>query len=66
MPGSRVAGERPTEPLEDLAVDGEDLQQAGIRNGPQMGNVLRALLERVIDDPTMNTNARLLELAKAL
>ena len=56
------------DPIEiaDLAVDGEDLQKAGIKNGPQMGKVLHALLERVIDDPGMNTNAKLLELAKAL
>jgi tRNA nucleotidyltransferase (CCA-adding enzyme) len=56
------------DPIEiaDLAVDGEDLQKAGIRNGPQMGKVLHALLERVIDDPALNTTSQLLELAKAL
>jgi tRNA nucleotidyltransferase (CCA-adding enzyme) len=54
------------DPIEiaDLAVDGEDLQKAGIQNGPQMGKVLHALLARVIDDPALNTNATLLDLAK--
>jgi hypothetical protein len=47
-------------------VDGEDLQKAGIKNGPQMGKTLHALLERVIDDPALNTNATLLEIAKTL
>jgi tRNA nucleotidyltransferase (CCA-adding enzyme) len=56
------------DPIEiaDLAVDGEDLQKAGIPNGPKMGKALHALLERVIDDPALNTNAKLLELARAL
>jgi tRNA nucleotidyltransferase (CCA-adding enzyme) len=56
------------DPIEiaDLAVDGEDLQKAGIPNGPKMGNALHALLERVIDDPALNTNARLIEIAKSL
>ncbi len=54
------------DPIEiaDLAVDGEDLQKAGIKNGPQMGKVLHELLARVIDDPALNTNAALLDLAK--
>jgi tRNA nucleotidyltransferase (CCA-adding enzyme) len=56
------------DPIEvaDLAVDGEDLQKAGIPNGPKIGKALHALLERVIDDPALNTNAKLIELAKAL
>jgi tRNA nucleotidyltransferase (CCA-adding enzyme) len=52
--------------IADLAVDGEDLQKAGIPNGPRMGKVLHALLERVIEDPSLNTNAQLLQLAKTL
>ncbi len=56
------------DPIEiaDLAVDGEDLQKAGVPNGPRMGKALHALLERVIDDPTMNNSAALLEIAKSL
>ncbi len=55
------------DPIEiaDLAVDGEDLQKAGVPNGPRMGKALHALLERVIDDPTMNNSATLLEIAKS-
>lgn len=56
------------DPIEiaDLAVDGEDLRNAGVQSGPRMGIVLHALLERVIDDPTLNTNTKLLELAQSL
>jgi tRNA nucleotidyltransferase (CCA-adding enzyme) len=57
-----------TEPvdLRDLAVDGDDLRQAGIAPGPQLGKILSALLERVIDDPRMNTRERLLDEARRL
>lgn len=56
------------DPIEiaDLAVDGEDLQKAGIKNGPAMGKALHALLERVIGDPSLNTVATLTEIAKTL
>ncbi|MFI5233114.1 MAG: hypothetical protein ACHQSE_11465, partial [Gemmatimonadales bacterium] len=56
------------DPIEiaDLAVDGEDLQKAGIPNGPRMGKALHALLQRVIDDPAANTASTLIEIAKSL
>ena len=50
----------------DLAVDGDDLRAAGIAAGPRMGEVLRALLEVVLDDPALNTREVLLARAKAL
>jgi len=56
------------DPIEiaDLAVDGEDLLKAGIPNGPRMGKALHALLDRVIDDPALNTVPALLAIAKSL
>lgn len=50
------------DPIEiaDLAVDGDDLRRAGIRPGPDMGRVLSALLDEVLDDPALNTHALLL------
>jgi tRNA nucleotidyltransferase (CCA-adding enzyme) len=48
--------------LADLAVDGDDLLALGIERGPAVGAVLRALLERVVDDPALNERERLLEL----
>ncbi len=52
--------------ISDLAIDGEDLQKAGVKDGPQMGKVLRSLLERVIEDPSLNTIAKLTALATEL
>lgn len=50
----------------DLAVDGDDLRQAGIAPGPGLGKILTALLELVLDDPALNTRERLLAEARRL
>jgi tRNA nucleotidyltransferase (CCA-adding enzyme) len=57
-----------TEPIDlrDLAVDGDDLRQAGIAPGPELGKILSALLDLVLDDPRTNTRDRLLEEARRL
>jgi tRNA nucleotidyltransferase (CCA-adding enzyme) len=52
--------------LRDLAIDGDDLRQAGIPPGPGLGKILSVLLEQVILDPTTNTRDRLLEKARHL
>ncbi len=52
--------------LGDLAVSGDDLREAGIRPGPQLGRILHQLLQRVLDDPTLNTHLQLLSLARHL
>jgi tRNA nucleotidyltransferase (CCA-adding enzyme) len=41
--------------VKDLAVDGRDLIQWGMKEGREIGFVLRAMLERVLEDPTINT-----------
>lgn len=46
-----------------LAVNGKDLIQAGIPQGPILGAVLERLVERVIDEPELNEREKLLELA---
>lgn len=50
------------DPLEvgDLAIDGEELQRAGVAPGPALGQTLKALLEWVLDDPSRNSTAQLL------
>lgn len=40
--------------LKELAVTGRDLIQAGVRPGPQLGDMLSFLLEEVIEDPEKN------------
>ena len=51
--------------VSDLAVDGSDLLELGYAEGPAVGTTLDDLLDVVIEDPTQNRKARLLELAKA-
>ena len=48
----------------DLAIDGGDLKRLGLTPGPRFGEVLRVLLDRVIEDPGLNTNDRLMDLAR--
>jgi tRNA nucleotidyltransferase/poly(A) polymerase len=52
--------------LRDLAVDGDDLIQAGFEPGPQLGRILDELLDAVVDDPARNTREELLARAKEL
>jgi len=49
--------------LSDLAVDGDDLRGLGFREGPDLGRVLRLLLDAVVDEPARNERAWLLERA---
>jgi len=49
-----------------LAVDGHDLLVLGVPPGPRVGEALDYLLERVLDDPSLNTRDRLLALAREL
>jgi len=50
--------------LNDLAVDGSDLIELGYAEGPELGRALDALLDAVVDDPTLNTRKQLLERAR--
>jgi tRNA nucleotidyltransferase/poly(A) polymerase len=61
----RIAYRDPIE-IADLAADGGDLMEAGIPPGPGLGKILRALLEIVLDDPSLNTRDGLLTKAMDL
>lgn len=51
----------------DLALRGNDLiSELGMKPGPAMGRVLAALLEKVLDDPSLNTREALLAEARAV
>lgn len=52
--------------VRELAVGGEDLKAAGLVAGKAMGEVLRQLLDDVLDEPWRNTREWLLERAKEL
>lgn len=47
-----------------LAIDGRDLKALGLRPGPEFGTLLRTLLDRVVDDPALNTKEQLVALAR--
>jgi tRNA nucleotidyltransferase (CCA-adding enzyme) len=50
----------------ELALDGNDLIALGIPRGPRIGEVLNQLLERVLDDPSLNTREQLTALVRGL
>ena len=51
----------------DLEVDGTDvMRELGIGPGPDVGRVIAAVFERVLDDPDLNTRERLLPLIREL
>jgi poly(A) polymerase/tRNA nucleotidyltransferase (CCA-adding enzyme) len=52
--------------VSDLKVTGDDLAQIGIERGPQMGEILKSLLDLVIEDPLKNKKEILLEEAKKM
>jgi tRNA nucleotidyltransferase (CCA-adding enzyme) len=60
----RIAYRDPVE-QSDLAVNGDDLLAVGIR-GKRLGEVLRALVDIVIEDPTRNTRDVLLREAERI
>jgi hypothetical protein len=49
----------------DLAITGSDLQALGAK-GPEIGRILAVLLERVLEEPGLNTRERLVSLARDL
>jgi poly(A) polymerase/tRNA nucleotidyltransferase (CCA-adding enzyme) len=63
----RIADILTRDPLQpgELAIDGRHLlAELGIGPGPLVGDLLRGLLEAVLDDPSLNQRDRLLSLAR--
>jgi tRNA nucleotidyltransferase (CCA-adding enzyme) len=53
--------------VKDLAISGRDLsQELGLRPGPQFGEILRTLLDEVVEDPKQNERGLLLSRAREL
>lgn len=50
--------------LKDLAVNGRDIIDATGATGPEVGRKLNELLERVIEDPSLNNRQTLLDMAR--
>jgi tRNA nucleotidyltransferase (CCA-adding enzyme) len=49
--------------LSDMAVGGQDLLETGIAYGTEIGRILNLLLQEVLQDPSKNTKAQLLQIA---
>ena len=52
--------------ISDLMIDGSDIIALGVTPGPGIGEILKQLLELVLDDPEINNKERLLTEAKKL
>jgi hypothetical protein len=64
---ARIMAENHAFTTKDLEVDGRVLMAAfGRAPGPWIGRTLEALLERVLDDPSLNERGRLVGLAREL
>ncbi len=50
--------------VRDLAISGRDLMELGLRPGPLFGEILRTLLDEVVEDPALNQRETLLERAR--
>lgn len=50
--------------LKHLAVGGQELMEAGVRPGKEMGRILEGLLDEVLKRPEMNEREKLLELVR--
>lgn len=61
----KILKEKQCVSLKTLAVNGRDLiDHAGMKPGPELGEVLNRLLEKVIEDPSLNDRNYLLSVAK--
>lgn len=52
--------------IKGLAINGKDLMDLGITQGPELGRILKALLEEATDDPVINQRETLIERARSL
>lgn len=59
----RVRESRQPTDVSQLSINGDDLIAAGFTPGPQMGEILRHLVEAVLEDPVRNSKEELLSIA---
>lgn len=61
----KIIGEQNALHIKSLAVDGNDVMKVlGIKPGPRVGEILNGLLEKVLDNPELNTKPKLIEIIK--
>ncbi|HSK19766.1 MAG TPA: CCA tRNA nucleotidyltransferase [Longimicrobiales bacterium] len=62
----RVLAAQPPLATGDLAIDGDDLKTLGLPPGPRYGEILRELLDCVIEDPSLNDRKALLRMVREM
>ena len=60
----KIVEEKQCVSLKTLALTGRDLIQAGYKPGPGLGEILKKLLEHVLEEPSDNTKEKLMEIIK--
>jgi tRNA nucleotidyltransferase (CCA-adding enzyme) len=59
-----VLHSRPVLTVGGLAIGGAELRELGLPPGPEYGRILNTLLQRVVEDPDLNSPERLLEIVR--
>jgi tetratricopeptide (TPR) repeat protein len=62
---SEEIAKKPAFGPKDLALKGHDLMKMGFPEGPQLGRILKDLVERVLDEPEENTREKLIAYVEA-
>lgn len=63
---NRILEEGNAVTIKDLNINGGDLMKNGIPAGKILGDILNELLDRVLEEPSLNDNQTLLEIAKKI
>lgn len=50
----------------DLAINGTDIMELGVPEGPMVGMAIKQLMELVLDDPALNTKEQLIAIAESM
>jgi putative nucleotidyltransferase with HDIG domain len=62
-----VLSTNPVTDSKDLAIDGHDIMEfLGISGGPDVGRIIKSLVEKVINDPKLNTKDELFQLLREI
>lgn len=62
--GEKILQEKQALTVKDLAITGRDLIEAGVPEGPAIGQILKGALDEVLDDQEKNTRAYLMAYAQ--
>lgn len=58
-----VLSEKPCVKITDLAINGRDIMNLGVPEGKEVGNILKYLLSRIIENPEKNNREELIQIA---